>query len=248
MMKYKAIYDPLRPCISCGDVGNSYASTAPSGLTRYTSKCKKCLNLEMKKKEFDVCFKCGCDKKPSYNRYCSNCLNRINWNIQPEELLIIKRWCRKQELRNWMTDLQGLNELITIYYLVTHKEGEYDNMESSEQFKNMWEKVLSVYNEIKDISDDNLKDISLNKIDLKIKKKENMLKKLNNNDLDFFFKIIENFEFEGKTYTLEQEYLDCISGHSKVSCVRCRKIIQEMRRELLRLRGKTGVKYKYGKK
>lgn len=248
MTKEKIIYNPLRPCKVCGDIGNAYGINKPNGKIIYTSKCKKCLNLDVKSKTFTICQKCSSEKEASYNRYCTECINETRWFIQPEELLIIKRWCRKQELRNWMTDLQGLNELITMYHLVTHREGEYDNMEPAEQFKNMWEKVLSVYKEIKNISDETLKNIKLDKIELKVKKKELTIRKLENSDLSKFFDIIEKFEYEGKIYSFEEEYLNCITGDSKVSCVRCRKIISSLKNELLRLKLNTGVKYKYGKK
>ena len=75
-----------------------------------------------------------------------------------------------------------------------------------------------------------------------------MIKKSSNSDLDYYFKIVEEYEIDGKIYSLKQEYLDCVTGSSKVSCARCRKIIQEMRRELIRLRNNTGTNYKNGKK
>lgn len=235
----KETENPLRQCKQCGDIGNAYAIKRPNGNIIYTSKCKKCLNNNARSKLYSVCQKCSADKEESYQRYCVDCINEVRWLIKPEELLTIKKWCRKQELRNWMTDLLGLSELITIYQLVTNKESEYDNMSSGNQLQKMWNKVLSVYNEIKDIKDETLLQIHLDKTTLKLKKKENMLKKLENSDLDFFFNLIQQFEYEDKIYSFQEEYLSCMSGESKVSCVRCRKIIQELRRELVRLRNKT---------
>lgn len=248
MTKYNAIYDPLRPCKICGDIGNSYGTSRSDGKVVYTAKCKNCINLDLKSKTFTICQKCSSEKEASYQRYCAECINETRWIIQPEELLVIKRWCRKQELRNWMTNLEGLNELITMYQLVTHREGEYDNLEPSDQFKKMWEKVLSVYKEIKNISDETLMNIKLDKIELKVKKKEVTIRKLENSDLNKFFDIIDKFEYDGKIYSFEEEYLSCITGDSKISCVRCRKIISSLKNELSRIKLKTGVKYKYGKK
>lgn len=241
--------NPNRQCKICGSIGNSYEIKKSDGGIIYTAKCKTCINNEAKKRVFVTCQKCSQPKDENYNRYCSECINEKRWFIEPEDLIKIKRWVRKQEIRHFMTDLSGLNELITMYQIVSHREGEFDHLSSSKQLQKMWDKVFKVYNEIKDINDETLAKIKLDKIGLKIKKKENMIKKLENSDLDFFFQIMSEYEFEGKIYTFQEEYLDCVSGISKVSCVRCRKIIQEMRRELVRLRNKTGVKqYKNGKK
>lgn len=59
---------------------------------------------------------------------------------------------------------------------------------------------------------------------------------------------MNEFEFEGKEYSLVNEYKDCLLKVSKVSCVRCRKIIQQLRDDLIKLRANTGVKTKYSKR
>ena len=241
--------NPNRQCKICGSSGNSYVIKKSDGGIIYTAKCKTCINNEAKKRVFSVCQKCSQPKDETYNRYCNECINEKRWFIEPQDLITIKRWVRKQEIRHFMTDLSGLNELITIYQLVSHREGEYDNLSSSKQLQKMWNKIFKVYTQIKDINDDVLLKLKLDKIELKFKKKDIfMIKKSSNSDLDYYFKIVEEYEIDGKIYSLKQEYLDCVTGSSKVSCARCRKIIQEMRRELMRLKNNTGTNYKNGKK
>jgi hypothetical protein len=244
--------NPLRQCKNCGSIGDSYEIKKPYGLI-YSALCRVCTLKRAKSRTYTECQKCGNEKDESYVRYCYECSNRLYFEktrITPyEDLVEIKKWIRKCEIRGWMTDLMGINELITMYDKIKRNNEEFDSFGSGKQLDRMFKRVLKAYEVIKDLTDEQLKVARFDKVQLIItnQKEVDRLTKTDE-DLNFFFKTMNEFEFEGKTYSLVDEYKDCLMKVSKVSCVRCRKIIQQLRRELVILRGNTGIKSKYGKK
>jgi len=244
--------NPLRPCRNCGSVGNSYELKRENGPI-YSALCRACTLERAKSRTYTECQKCGIEKEASYVRYCLECNNRLYFDrtrIAPyEDLVEIKRWVRKCEIRGWMTDLMGINELITMYDKIKRNNEEFDSYSSGKQLDRMFKRVKKVYDIIKDLTDEQLKAVRFDKIQLTITNKAHIDRMAKTDDnLNFFFKTMNEFEFEGKKYSLEEQYKDCLLKVSKVSCVRCRKIIQQLREDLIKLRASTGVKTKYSNK
>lgn len=244
--------NPLRQCKNCGSVGNAIEIKKPNR-TIYSAVCRVCTLEKAKSRTYTECQKCGIEKNESYVRYCYECNNRLYFErtrITPyEDLVEIKKWIRKCEIRGWMTDLMGISELITMYDKIKRNNEEFDSFGSGKQLDRMFKRVFKAYEVIKDLTDEQLKVARFDKIQLTItnqKEVERLAK--TDEDLNFFFKTMNEFEFEGKLYSLEEQYKDCLMKVSKVSCVRCRKIIQKLRTDLIRLRANTGVKTKYSSK
>lgn len=241
--------NPLRPCKKCGSVGNSYKLYRGDKVV-YSALCRACNKERTKSKIHTNCGKCGAEKEPTYIRYCKTCLSKNyyenNLIMKYEDLVTIKRWVRKQEIRNWMTDLEGINELIDIYELIKRGDEDFETYTPGKQLQRMWNNVYKMWLLIKDLDDKSLKIVRIDKRYLKIE--NNMdIERLNTTqeELNFFFKNLNEFVIDGRIYSLENEYRDCLSKKTKVSCTRCRKIISQLRKDLIVLNKMTGVKWTY---
>lgn len=241
--------NPNRKCINCGIAGNSYKMYRGDKVI-YSAFCRDCNNKRAKSKTYTVCGICKCDKEPTYIRYCSACLkDKYHGNsniISYEDLKTLKMWVRKQEIRNWMTDIMGINELINIYELIKRGEDDFETYTPGKQLQRMWEKVYRVWMLIKDLDDKSLKMVKIDKTYLRIDNKTELeIMNTTQEELNFFFKNMNSFTIDAKEYSLEVEYKNCINGVTKTSCVRCRKIIKQLRKDLINLNIKTGVKWSY---
>jgi len=235
--------NPLRPCRECGITGDCYKLYKGERVI-YSALCRSCTRKNVKNRTYPICKRCGADKENNYIRHCKECTSQEYYEnniiIKYEDLVTIKKWVRKQEIRNWMTDLHGINELLNIYELIKRNDEDFETFTPGKQLQRMWTNVYKLWLLIKDLDDKLLRIVRIDKKTLKI---ENIIEmertSITDEDLDFFFKNLNRFEFKGREYSLEKEYKDCINGVSNVSCVRCRKIIQQLRRGLTQLKTRT---------
>jgi hypothetical protein len=241
--------DPNRECSYCGVFGKNIKSSLPG---KWTNTCSECRKKHIKSQSFNQCQTCGIEKEPDHKRECNDCYkNRYlspRVDIPGEDLLIIKKWVQKQIKFNFMTNLMGINELITNYLKISKSIYELDSMTSSKQLKRMWSTIWNFYNdELKDIPDDVLITMKSNRITKKIENKHKIINIMTNDDIKKIEKLIEhidNIELEGKEYNLKEEFNLCTMGN-KTACRRFRKMLAILNIDIKQLRISS---LKYGNK
>jgi len=156
-MKRNTLTDDYRECSLCGEPTSIY--TDARGYTRLNKVCNRCTLQRTKNYTFETCITCGEAKEPNYRRKCNDCeaeyvrLARIP--ITGDELVMIKKWVQKQIRFNFNTDLNGLNELITIYQKICKSFYDFSQMAGNKQLDRMWKVIWKFYNdELKDIPDE----------------------------------------------------------------------------------------------
>jgi len=156
-MKRNTLTDDYRECSLCGEPTSIY--TDARGYTRLKKVCNRCTLQRAKNYTFETCSNCGEDKDPNYRRKCNDCeaeyvrLARIP--ITGDELVMIKKWVQKQIRFNFNTDLNGLNELITIYQKICKSFYDFSQMAGNKQLDKMWKVIWKFYNdELKDVPDE----------------------------------------------------------------------------------------------
>jgi hypothetical protein len=238
--------DPNRECSYCGVFGKNIKSGLPG---KWTNTCHECRKKHIKSQSFNQCQTCGIEKESDYKRECNDCYkNRYlspRVDIPGEDLLIIKKWVQKQIKFNFMTNLMGINELITNYLKISKSIYELDSMTSSKQLKRMWSTIWNFYNdELKDIPDDVLITMKSNRITKKIENKHKIINIMTNDDIIKIEKLIEhidNIELDGKLYNLKEEFNLCTMGN-KTACRRFRKMLVILNIDIKQLRI-TSLKY-----
>jgi len=156
-MKRNTLID-YRECSDCGDPTSSFIDPK-NGNLRFKKICSKCHLRRSKEYIFITCSNCGDDKEPNYRRKCNPCeadyVRLARMPITGEELLTIKRWVQKQIKFNFNTDLNGLNEMITIYQKICKSLYDFSSMAGNKQLDKMWKAIWRFYNtELKDVPDD----------------------------------------------------------------------------------------------
>ncbi len=208
MTRSEEAVNPMRECKICGVKGNSCERIDKYGNRKYTPLCKTCFSKkcnknykDKSKKLYSICAGCGDEKSPSMNKLCYTCTilkkDPTHFIIKGNDLIEIKYWMRKQEIREWMTDLAGISELIEMYSMISSLD-DYTSFFTGTQLKKMWLKLLKLYDIIKVIDNDILIYCNIDKGTIQFKNKaeiEKMMtkKKINKNltsinkDLTFFF-------------------------------------------------------------
>jgi hypothetical protein len=195
-----------------------------------------------------TCCKCFNEKTPDTNRTCYECRSFINNKISYEDIISIKKWFRKSEIRDWKTDLSGLNEMITLYECIRRHNEDFDRYSSGLQLQRMFNNLKKVWILIKDLNNEQLRVVNIDKRFLIIKNPKELEILDNSNDfyeLELFLNNLKSFEIELKFYSLEVEYKNNVTGISKVAGRRCRIIIKELIDNLKAMKAKT---LKNGKK
>lgn len=144
-----------RECSECGDPTSPYENQS-GGPIRFKKICNRCKLQKSKLYIFDTCTDCGDEKEPNNRRKCNQCQSEYNrlakMPITGEELVEIKRWVEKQIKFDFMTDLNGLNEMITIYLKICRSIYDYSAMAGNKQLDKMWKIIWKFYNdELKDV-------------------------------------------------------------------------------------------------
>jgi Icc-related predicted phosphoesterase len=240
--------DPNRECTKCGKIGDSYAIKR-LGKIKYISLCKSCKTAQNKVKIYTECQSCYMEKEPNYRRDCNDCYKdrylSTRVDIPGEDLLIIKKWVAKQVKFNFMTNMNGINELITNYLLVCRSIYEFDQMKAGKQLDRMWNTLYKMYiDDLKDIPDDVLITMKSDRITKEIINKNKILNIMTNDDIkkiEILFEHTENIKIDGKEYDLRQEYNLCTMGN-KTACRRFRKMLAILNIDIKDLRA-TSLKY-----
>jgi hypothetical protein len=157
MKKNLNILTDYRECSECGNPTSVY--TDARGYTRLKKICNKCTLKRSKNYIFDTCTTCGEDKESNYRRKCNDCeaeyMRLARMPITGEELVMIKKWVQKQIRFNFNTDLNGLNEMITMYLIICKSIYDFSQMTGNKQLDRMWKTIWNFYNdELKDVPDE----------------------------------------------------------------------------------------------
>lgn len=243
--------NPNRSCIKCGVTGNNHAIRLKDGRIKYQSYCRACIKKDLLSKSFNVCQNCFKEKQTDFKRECKACLKERELygrsKIVGEDLLKIKKWVKRQIMFGFMTNMKGINELITYYQLVCRAVTELDLLPSGQQLQKMWEILYKMYNEeLKDIPDDVLVTLFSDRTTKQIKNKNIILNTMTNDDfkkIEEFLGHIENIKIDGKEYNLKNEYNLCTMGN-KSACKRFRRILVTLRVDIKDLKE---ISFKYGK-
>lgn len=146
-----------RECSECGDPTSSFL--CKNGYLKFKKICNKCIQIRSKQYTFNTCDNCGEEKEPNYRRKCNECQREYNrlakMPITGEELVEIKKWVEKQIKFNFMTDLKGLNEMISIYLKICRSIYDFSAMSGNKQLDRMWKIIWNFYDEeLKDVPDE----------------------------------------------------------------------------------------------
>jgi len=146
-----------RECSECGEPTSPYIDPK-NGNLRFKKVCSKCHTKRQKLYVFDTCTNCGDEKEPNDRRKCNQCQLEYNklakMPITGEELLEIKKWVEKQIKFDFMTDLKGLNEMISMYLKICRSVYDFSSMAGNKQLDRMWKVVWKFYvEELKDVPD-----------------------------------------------------------------------------------------------
>lgn len=236
-------HNPNRICSKCGEAGNCIPIKRPDGQVRYTPQCRKCRNDYVKSLVFNVCQTCGEDKQEDYMRYCKECIKERyldeRMNISGDDLLEIKKWVEKQIRFNFMTDLMGLNELITMFSKISKDVAEFETMSSTKQLDRMWKAVYKFYKEeLSKVPDHILVNMTSNRVNRKLSNKIKILSLMTNdeiNKIERFLNHTQMIYLDGKEFNLKDEYNLCITGN-KTACRRVRKILAILNTDIKMLR------------
>jgi hypothetical protein len=240
--KYGDPTDPNRGCADCGSVGNNMKN-GRTEVTRYLTVCYPCYINRIKSKKFNKCQTCFEDKPENYTRECGKCYQARYYServvIPGEDLLKIKKWVEKQIRFNFMTNMTGINELITNYQLICKSIWDLDHLKTPKQLKSMWDSIWKMYNdELKDIPDNILLTMQSNRVTKEIINKNKILNIMTNDDfkkIDILLEHTESIEIDGKFYNLKNEYNLCTMGN-KTACRRFRKMLAVLNIDIKDLR------------
>lgn len=240
--------DPNRECKKCGKIGDSYP-IKKYGKIKYLNLCKSCKNIATKSKVYTHCQSCFMEKEHNYRRECADCYKdrylTTRVDIPGEDLLIVKKWVEKQVRFNFMTNMSGINELITNYLLVCRSIYEYDQMGAGKQLDRMWKTLYKMYiNDLRDIPDDILITMKSDRITKEIINKNKILNIMTNDDIkkiEMLFEHTESIKIDGKEYNLREEYNLCTLGN-KSACRRFRKMLAILNIDIRDLRA-TSLRY-----
>lgn len=239
--------DPNRECDKCGRIGMNYTAKR-QGKIKYLNMCLDCKRSGVKSKIYTECQSCFMEKEHNYRRECADCYKdrylTTRVNIPGEDLLIVKKWVQKQIRFNFMTNMSGINELITNYLLVCRSIYELDHLSSGKQLERMWMEVYKMYNTLKDIPDNILIKMESNRITKEIINKDKILNIMTNDDIkkiEILLEHTDNIKIDGKEYNLKDEFNLCTMGN-KTACRRFRKMLVILNIDIKDLRA-TSLKY-----
>lgn len=243
-MKRNISKNPDRACIKCGEVGNNIEYKQKGNLEiRWKPICAKCYGSNAKELTFDVCNHCGESKQNNYRRKCQECESKYHFNrtrpILGDDLVLVKRWVEKQMAQKYWIDMMGLNELIEMWSKINIHEYSGSHLSTGNQLYGMWKTLWKFYDEqLKFVPDELLKEMECNRSNLELVDMKKKINEYMNVDMKVFQSVmnqIEEFEIGGKIYNFKTEFNLCTSGN-KAACVRCRKLIQKLRKDLVGLK------------